>query len=125
MLGSGRYGTRDIAGAIKFYDAIAEDLGAKRIMDIPDGAVYQGAQGGIFIIGKPFEGEASVGNGAQIGFSAPSRAAVDAVHAKALSLGGKDEGKPGLRGPAEYGMYACYFRDLDGNKIIVNCVGPE
>jgi len=42
---------------------------------------------------------------------------VDAVHRKALELGGKDEGAPGPRGDG--GFYAGYFRDLDGNKL--NC----
>ena len=39
---------------------------------------------------------------------------VDALHAKALELGGTDEGAPGLRGD---NFYAGYFRDLDGNKL--------
>ena len=39
---------------------------------------------------------------------------VKALHAKALALGAKDEGAPGPRGG---GFYACYFRDLDGNKL--------
>jgi predicted lactoylglutathione lyase len=41
---------------------------------------------------------------------------VKKVHAKALSLGGKDEGGPGPRGENFYGAY---FRDLDGNKFCV------
>jgi predicted lactoylglutathione lyase len=39
---------------------------------------------------------------------------VHALHAKALALGGADEGAPGPRGE---GFYAAYFRDLDGNKL--------
>ena len=46
---------------------------------------------------------------------------VDAVHAKALELGGKDEGAPGPRGDS--GFYAGYFRDLDGNKLNAFCMG--
>ena len=45
-----------------------------------------------------------------------SREEVATVHAKALQLGGTDEGAPGLRGEAFYGGY---FRDLDGNKLVV------
>ena len=40
---------------------------------------------------------------------------VKAIHAKAISLGGKDEGAPGFRG--NHGFYGGYFRDLDGNKL--------
>lgn len=39
---------------------------------------------------------------------------VDAMHAKALALGGTDEVAPGLRADV---FYLAYFRDLDGNKI--------
>jgi len=44
------------------------------------------------------------------------RDTVDRVHARALELGGSDEGAPGDRGG---GFYAGYFRDLDGNKLNV------
>jgi len=117
MLQLARYGTRDLAKAKGFYDAIAEILGARRVTDTPKVAGYRGAEGGMFIIGTPLEGEATAGNGTQLSFAARTRAMVDAVHAKALELGGKSEGAPGLRGPEGYSFYACYFRDLDGNKL--------
>jgi catechol 2,3-dioxygenase-like lactoylglutathione lyase family enzyme len=125
MLSTARYGTRDLARARNFYDAIAETIGAKRVVDRDNLSGYRGASGGMFIVGTPLAGEASVGNGTQLVFEAPSRAAVDAAHAKALELGGKCEGPPGPRGPAEMNFYAAYFRDLDGNKIMVSRVGPE
>ena len=43
-----------------------------------------------------------------------SRDEVDRLHARALALGGSDEGAPGQRSE---GFYAAYFRDLDGNKL--------
>jgi predicted lactoylglutathione lyase len=52
--------------------------------------------------------------------AASSREMVDKVHAKALSLGSKDEGAPGDRGN---GFYGAYFRDLDGNKFCVFKMG--
>jgi len=45
---------------------------------------------------------------------------VTAVYNKAISLGAKDEGKPGPRG--EGGFFAGYFRDLDGNKLNAFCM---
>jgi catechol 2,3-dioxygenase-like lactoylglutathione lyase family enzyme len=117
MLSVGRLGTRDLDRAKTFYDAIAELLGAQRVIDRPEMAGYRGEGGATFIIGKPFQGEASAGNGNQLGLVAPSREAVNAVHAKALELGGTCEGPPGPRGPEEQGFYAAYFRDLDGNKL--------
>jgi predicted lactoylglutathione lyase len=47
----------------------------------------------------------------------PDAATVDAFYAKAIELGGTDEGPPGPRGEAPGGFYAAYFRDLDGNKL--------
>lgn len=44
------------------------------------------------------------------------REMVHQLHAKALELGGQDEGAVGLRGSK---FYAGYFRDLDGNKLNV------
>lgn len=119
MMTMARYGARDIPRAKQFYDAIAEILGAKRVIDTDTLAVYAGPTGNPFIIGKPFAGDPTPGNGTQVVFDAPTRAAVDAAHAKAVELGCKIEGEPGPRGPAEMNMYACYIRDYDGNKIMV------
>lgn len=119
MLSLARYGTRDLERAKGFYDMIAPLLGATRVMERPEVVAYKGPGGGMFLIGKPFEGDANVGNGTQMGLVAADRATVDAVYSKAVELGGKCEGKPGFRGPEEMGFYAAYFRDLDGNKLMV------
>lgn len=123
MLSTARYGTRDLEQARTFYDAIAATIGAQRVMDMDALSAYRGTSGGMFIIGTPLAGEHTVGNGSQVVFDAPSPAAVDAAYAKALELGGRSEGEPGPRGPAEMKMYAAYFRDLDGNKIMVAARG--
>ena len=124
MLSTGRFGTRDLPRAVAFYDAIAELLGATRVYDRPNLAGYRGSTGGIFLVGTPFAGEASAGNGTQLGFEASSRAVVDTVHATALKLGGTCEGAPGIRGDDPNGYYGAYFRDLDGNKLTVFRFGP-
>jgi catechol 2,3-dioxygenase-like lactoylglutathione lyase family enzyme len=124
MLSVARFGTRDLERAKPFYDAIAALLGAARVMDRADLVAYRGPDGGTFLVGKPFAGEATAGNGSQVGFQAPSRAVVDAVHAKALELGGTCEGPPGIRGADPDGFYGAYFRDPDGNKMVVFRVGP-
>jgi catechol 2,3-dioxygenase-like lactoylglutathione lyase family enzyme len=125
MLSVARYGTRDLARAAVFYDAIAKRLGARRVIDRPDVVAYKGTEGGMFLVGTPFVGEPNVGNGTQIGFAAKTRADVDAVHAQALALGGSCEGPPGVRGPeGVQAFYATYFRDLEGNKLMVFCFGP-
>jgi len=66
-------------------------------------------------ISKPFNKEAAtVGNGMMVALMVDSQEKVNTIYAKALELGGSDEGKPGLRGGS---FYAGYFRDLDGNKL--------
>ncbi|HEY2528851.1 MAG TPA: hypothetical protein VGJ20_13040 [Xanthobacteraceae bacterium] len=52
------------------------------------------------------------------GFRFDTREEVDAFHAKALALGGHNEGAPGERAPK---FYMSYFRDLDGNKLCAYC----
>ena len=69
----------------------------------------------------PNDGKAATpGNGTMLALTAPDRATVDKVHAKAMSLGSKDEGAPGERGN---GFYGAYFRDPDGNKLCVFYTG--
>jgi predicted lactoylglutathione lyase len=55
-----------------------------------------------------------------VALAVDSPAKVDALHARALRLGAKDEGAPGPRGGGSY--YAGYFRDLDGNKLNAFCM---
>ena len=66
----------------------------------------------------PYDGKpATIGNGTMFSLAATHRSEmVDKVYAKAMSLGAKDEGAPGLRGDTFYGAY---FRDPDGNKLCV------
>jgi hypothetical protein len=124
MLNGARYGSNDLVKAKAFYDEIAKIVGAQRVFERPDVIAYKGPEGGIFLIGKPFEGEATHGNGTQVTLAAQSRAIVDAVYAKALELGGKSEGAPGIRGDDPNGFYGAYFRDLDGNKLVAFRFGP-
>jgi catechol 2,3-dioxygenase-like lactoylglutathione lyase family enzyme len=50
-------------------------------------------------------------------FIAPTRESVEQFHAAALSSGGRDNGKPGLR--TDYGptYFAAYVLDPDGYRI--------
>lgn len=112
-------GTHDLARAAGFYDTVLAELGAERFMEEPDYFIAWGnsRDGAGLAITWPFNKEpASVGNGTMVALGASSREQVDRVHARAIELGGTDEGAPGQRYP---GFYAAYFRDLDGNKL--NC----
>ena len=68
---------------------------------------------------------AEPGNGNMVAIVVKERAQVDALHAKALALGGTDEGAPGVRGKeGPQAFYGAYFRDLDGNKLCAFRIGP-
>jgi catechol 2,3-dioxygenase-like lactoylglutathione lyase family enzyme len=116
MIGYTTFGTNDLARAGKFYDALLAELGATRAMEMPTFIAWATAPNTPMVaVIKPFDGNpASVGNGVMVALAASSTAQVDAIHKKALELGGKDKGAPGPRMP---GFYAGYFRDLDGNKL--------
>ena len=109
-------GTNDLERAGQFYDALLAPMGANRVMQLPR-LIGWGTTPGtpMFAIIKPFDGEpATVGNGVMVALHIADTAQIDALHARVLALGGKDEGAPGLRGGT---FYAGYFRDLDGNKV--------
>ncbi|QHS10075.1 VOC family protein [Sinimarinibacterium sp. NLF-5-8] len=122
MIGYTTVGTHNLEKAGAFYDALLADYGAKRFMDTARIIVWF-AQPGTpgFSVCLPFDGQpASIGNGVMVALAAKDRAQVDAIYAKAISLGATDEGAPGERMP---GFYAGYFRDLDGNKLNVFFMG--
>jgi len=119
MLAYTTLGTSDLARAAAFYDALLAELGARRVIEVPDYYIAwgNGPDGAGLVLVLPFDKKpATVGNGTMVALAGSSREQVDRVHQRALELGGSDEGAPGQRYP---GFYAGYFRDLDGNKL--NC----
>ncbi len=122
MIGYVTFGTNDLKRAAKFYDELLALLGAKRAMEMESFIAWAKAPNTPMVsVIKPYDKKpATVGNGVMVALAASSKEQVNAVHAKALALGGKDEGAPGPRGD---GFYAGYFRDLDGNKLNVFFMG--
>jgi predicted lactoylglutathione lyase len=116
MVGYVTLGTNDIARAARFYDSLLAELGGKRAMEMETFIAWASQPGGAMLcVIKPYDQKpATVGNGVMVALAASSKAQVEAIHRKALELGGRDEGAPGPRGD---GFYAAYFRDLDGNKL--------
>ena len=122
MIGYATIGTNDLPCATKFYDELLAPLGIQRIMDFGRGYAWGSAMDKpALAVMKPFNQEAATpGNGCMVAIVVDSKGKVDATHALALQLGGSDEGPAGPRGE---GFYAGYFRDLDGNKLNVFCLG--
>lgn len=117
MIGYVTIGTNDLERAAKFYDELLAGVGAKRGME-NERLVAWGAGAGspMLVVIKPADGNAANGgNGPMVALACDSEDKIKALHAKALELGGTDEGAPGPRGD---GFYGGYFRDLDGNKLV-------
>ena len=118
-------GISDVERAVEFYDAVLGILGYERHFHAETGAGYgMHDELGIdtFWLTKPIDGHpATVGNGTNVAFVAPSRRAVRDFYDKAIALGGTSEGEPGIREEAHPNFYAAYVRDLDGHKIVAVC----
>ena len=123
MVGYVTLGSNDLERAIAFYDALLSGIGAKQFRNDGRIVVWGKEMGaGMLAVCKPYDEQtASVGNGTMVALAVDSRDAVRQIHAKALELGGSDEGEPGPRGDG--GFFGGYFRDLDGNKLCAFCFG--
>lgn len=121
MIGYVTLGSNDIERAAKFYDELLGAIGAGRFMETDTFIAWATSPGAPAVsVIKPYDGkEATVGNGVMVALVVDSTDKVDALYAKALELGGKDEGAPGQRTD---NFYAGYFRDLDGNKLNAFCM---
>lgn len=129
MIGYVTLGTNDLDQARAFYDALLGEIGATRKMEFPETGftLYgTGNRAPGLAVTRPYDGRAAtVGNGNMAALAMPSREMVDRMHARALELGGSDEGAPGLRTEeCDTAFYGAYFRDLDGNKLCVFRIGP-
>ncbi|WP_244642395.1 VOC family protein [Phyllobacterium sp. 628] len=87
-------GANDFTRAFEFYAPIMEMLGNPlRFSDMSKPWAGWQPQGGgrpLFLLSRPFDGEAATpGNGQMVAFLAPDRASVDNIHALALTNGGR------------------------------------
>ena len=128
MIGYVTLGSNDLHRARDFYDNLMPVLGAGRMMEFGDNFTMYGVGMGKpgLAVCKPYDGNgATVGNGNMAAIACDKRAKVDAFYSKAMELGAKDEGPPGLRGDeGPQAFYGAYVRDLDGNKLCAFSIGP-
>lgn len=119
-------GTNNFEEAKKFFDELLKDIGAKRIHDLEKTCAWSTGGQAALAVTKPFDGKpATVGNGIMLSIPLNDRTQVAQMHQKALSLGGANEGDPGVRDIVDgQEFYAAYFRDLDGNKFALVNFGP-
>ncbi len=123
MIGYVTLGTNSMEKAQGFYDALLGEIGAKRIVDSGHLTIWGSKpNSGMLGLIKPFNGEAAtIGNGTMVAIPVASVEMVQTMHAKALSLGGSDEGAPGPRGTRKTEF--AYCRDPEGHKLAFFCMG--
>ena len=123
MIGYTMVGSNDVARSRRFYDVVMPLFGAQvNTAWSTDTRVWYAVspEQPMFVVTTPHDGQpAGVGNGSMIALVLTTRQAVDAVHAKALEIGAVDEGGPGHRSDHPDDLYRAYFRDPDGNKLMV------
>jgi catechol 2,3-dioxygenase-like lactoylglutathione lyase family enzyme len=112
-------GARDLAASTRFFDACLGALGMVRLYgtDKVSGYGLPGADSSLDVFQIPSSEPRRPIPGFHLAFAAPSRAAVDGFHAAALTAGGSDSGRPGLRPQYHDRYYAAFVLDPDGHKI--------
>lgn len=108
--------TRDLGRAVKFYDRLARELGARRSME-DDECVAWGLPGGPASISVVASGHAP-GKAGAVALEAADPEQVQRLYDLAIEQGGAPEAEPCERG----GFYAASFRDLDGNRLSAFCI---
>lgn len=114
-------GVRNLAKTKRFYSAALKPLGYSCLSE-SEGSLGYGSDGVAFWISvtdRPVPPDMQ--SGLHFGFTAPSRESVDAFYAAALEAGGKDNGKPGVRGDYGPHYYAAFVTDPDGYRIEAYC----
>jgi catechol 2,3-dioxygenase-like lactoylglutathione lyase family enzyme len=110
---------KDYAESKRFYDEVLGTLGYRMLMEFGEGGGY-GDTKPYFWIGQSEDPHPRI----HIAFAAKDHAAVDAFHARALKLGAKDDGAPGLRPQYHPAYYGAFVIDPNGHNIEAVCHTP-
>lgn len=112
----------DLARSMAFYEAALKPLGIIHLYG--EAGIFAGygiAPKAFFWIGR----SAAPITGAHVALTTPDRATVDAFHAAAITAGGTDNGKPGLRPHYHANYYGALVFDSDGHNIEAVCHIPQ
>ena len=107
----------DIEKAKTFYSAIASHVGLELLKDEGAWVGYGNDASFEFFIHTDTPGV----SGVHLCFETTSKAAVDAFYEAAITVGGSDNGTPGIREDYSPTYYAAFVFDPDGNNIEAMC----
>lgn len=107
----------NVAKSKQFYASALAPLGITFIKE-EDGYVGFGVNGkASFWICSGGDAQAPM----HIAFIAPDRKSIDAFHDASIAVGGRDNGKPGLREYYQPNYYGAFVLDPDGHNIEAVC----
>jgi catechol 2,3-dioxygenase-like lactoylglutathione lyase family enzyme len=118
-------GVRNLAAAKRFYDAALRPLGYQCLSEGVDALGYGRDTVAFWISTTERPVPADAASGLHFCFTAPTRDSVNAFHAGALDAGGRDNGKPGLRGDYGPDYYAAFVVDPEGYRIEAYCSSAQ
>jgi catechol 2,3-dioxygenase-like lactoylglutathione lyase family enzyme len=103
----------DVAEAKRFYETVADQIGARLTTDTPERAQFAGASGSFSLVrGEPTQD-------VHLAFPADDDDTVQAFHRIAVAAGYRDNGGPGERPEYHAGYYGAFVLDPDGNNVEV------
>ncbi|HEY4505857.1 MAG TPA: VOC family protein [Candidatus Paceibacterota bacterium] len=108
----------DLEKSTKLYEVCLSTIGYKKFKGDFDGAVgfgfdnLESGSGHVWLVKEDY-----ITQNVHIAFAVPDKESVKRFYQAGLAVGGRDNGKPGLR--PEYGpnYYGAFFLDPDGNNI--------
>lgn len=117
MLNHVSIGVKDLAMSRRFYDAALEPLGYKRLVEGAEYLGYGSTSPEFWVLAVKHPVPADKESGLHFCFDAARRTHVDAFFRLAITAGGHDNGKPGLR--KDYGddYYSAFVTDPDGYRL--------
>ena len=116
----------DIKKSGHFYDMALEPIGYKKLYDTPVEFMgnmslgWEDSSKTELYITESSSTEPKI----HLAFRADHREQVDAFYKAAMSAGGKDNGKPGLRPKYHENYYGAFVLDPDGHNIEAVCHDP-
>lgn len=116
-------GVSNLKRSRRFYDAVLRPVGLVRTVDFQGRGSDYSAMAGQLGVEFTITAESNVSSqkGMHICFRAPNREAAHAFYAAALTAGGRDDGKPGVRQQYHRDSYAAFVVDPHGHP----CHAPE
>jgi catechol 2,3-dioxygenase-like lactoylglutathione lyase family enzyme len=117
MLSHVSIGVKDLAKSRRFYDAALESLGYKCLIESQEYLAYGTTAPEFWVLAVNHPVPAENESGLHFCFDATRRADVNAFHRAAITAGGRDNGKPGVRKDYGDNYYAAFVSDPDGYRV--------